>query len=45
MAQDQDPSKVIKEGVVSVGVSIIGIKCEEFMQAGCRDQGLHRVLP
>ena len=29
---------------MTIGVSSIGIKFEEFMQAGCRDQGLHLVL-
>ena len=30
--------------VVPIDVSSTDINFEEFMQAGCRDQGLHRVL-
>ena len=29
-------------GVVTIDVSSIGLKFDNFMQAGCRDQGLHR---
>ena len=39
---------IIKVGVVTIGVSSIGIKYENFMHAGCRDLGSHsayRVLP
>ena len=36
---------IINVGVVTIDVSNIGIKFEEFMQAGCRDQGSYRVLP
>ena len=32
-------------GVATVDESSNGIKFENFMQAGCRDQGLHLVLP
>ena len=35
-----DP-EIIKMGVVKIDVSSICIKFENFMQAGCRDQGLH----
>ena len=34
--------EVIKVRVVTIDVSGIGIKFENFMQAGCRDLGLHR---
>ena len=32
---------MIKVGVMTIDVSSIGIKFENFMQAGCRDQGAH----
>ena len=35
-------SDITKVGVVTIDVLSIGIKFEKFMQAGCRDQGLHR---
>ena len=35
-------SELIKDGVVKVDVSSIGTKFENFVQAGCRDLGLHR---
>ena len=38
-------TEMIKVGVVTIDVSSIGIKFENFMQAGCRDQGSHCVLP
>ena len=34
--------EVIKVRVVTIDVSSIGIKFENFMQAGCRDLGSHR---
>ena len=34
-------SEIIKVGVVTIDVSSIGIKFENFMQAGCRDLGSH----
>ena len=34
--------EMIKVGVVTINVSSIGIKFENFMQAGCWDQGSHR---
>ena len=34
-------AEIIKVGVVTIDVSSIGIKFENFMQAGCRDHGLH----
>ena len=34
--------KYIKVGVVTIDVSSIGTKFENFVQAGCRDLGLHR---
>ena len=34
-------SEVIEVQVVTIDMSSIGIKFENFMQAGCRDQGLH----
>ena len=37
--------EIIKVGVVLINVLSIGIKSEEFMQAGCRDQGVLHVLP
>ena len=36
--------ELIKVGVVKVDVSSIGTNFENFVQAGCRDQGLHREL-
>ena len=33
--------EIIKVGVVTIDMSSIGIKFENFMQAGCRDQGSH----
>ena len=33
-------AEIIKMGVVTIGVSSIGIKFENFMQAGCRDLSL-----
>ena len=33
--------EMIRLGVVTIDVSSIGIKFENFMQADCRDQGLH----
>jgi len=30
---------------MTIDVLSIGIKFENFMQAGCKDQGLHRLLP
>ena len=38
-------SEIIKVVVVPIDMSSIGIKFEEFMQAGCRDQGAQQVLP
>ena len=35
------PTEIIKAGVVTIDVSSIGIEFENFMQAGCRDLGLH----
>ena len=35
-------TEIIKVGVVTIDMSSIDIKFENFMQAGCRDQGLHR---
>ena len=34
-------AELIKDGVVKVGVSRIGTKFENFVQAGCRDLGSH----
>ena len=34
-------SELIKNGVVKVDVSSIGTRFENFVQAGCRDLGLH----
>ena len=34
-------TEIIKVGVVTIEVSSIGIKFENFMQAGCRDFGSH----
>ena len=44
-----DP-EIIKVGVVTIDVSSIGTKFENFVQAGCRDLGSHcgrtvRMLP
>ena len=38
-------NKLIKEGVVPIDVSNIGIKFEELRQTGYMDQGAHPVLP
>ena len=35
-------AEIIKVGVVTISVSSIGIKFENFMQAGSRDLGSHR---
>ena len=34
-------AETIKVGVVTIDMSSIGIKFENFMQAGCRDLGSH----
>ena len=34
-------SEIIKVGVVTIDVSSIGTKFENFVQAGCRDLGSH----
>ena len=39
-----DTPEVIKVRVVTIDVSSIGIKFENFMQAGCMDLGSHRRL-
>ena len=35
-------TEIIKVGVVKIDMPSIGIKFENFMQAGCRDLGSHR---
>ena len=38
-------AEIIRVGVVTIDRSSIGIKFEEFMQAGCKmDLGMHRVV-
>ena len=37
-------TEIIKVGVATIDMLSIGMKFENFMQAGCRDQGSHRLL-